>query len=309
MKTIIWEDNKLLLLDQRKLPDEVTYFECKNHKDVVYAIKNMVVRGAPAIGVAAAFGVALAQINGEDINKAAKEIKNTRPTAINLFWAVDRVVNSDSPIDEALKIYKEDVETNKKIGKHGSKLIEDGDVILTHCNAGALACVDYGTALGVIRAAKEEGKNIEVICTETRPLGQGARLSTWEMQQEGINVKLIVDSAAGYLMQKKYIDKVIIGADRVAKGGVINKIGSLMIALSANRYNVPFYVAAPTSTFDEESNVNEIEIEERNPKEVLYYGKCRIAPKNVDVINPAFDIVPSDLITKIITEKGLVDPL
>lgn len=309
MKTIIWEDNKLLLLDQRKLPDEVTYFECKNHKDVVYAIKNMVVRGAPAIGVAAAFGVALAQINGEDINKAAKEIKNTRPTAINLFWAVDRVVNSDSPIDEALKIYKEDVETNKKIGKHGSKLIEDGDVILTHCNAGALACVDYGTALGVIRAAKEEGKNIEVICTETRPLGQGARLSTWEMQQEGINVKLIVDSAAGYLMQKKYIDKVIIGADRVAKGGVINKIGSLMIALSANRYNVPFYVAAPTSTFDEESNVNEIEIEERDPKEVLYYGKCRIAPKNVDVINPAFDIVPSDLITKIITEKGLVDPL
>ncbi len=309
MRTIIWEDDRLLLIDQRKLPDKFEYFECEDYKDVIFAIKEMVVRGAPAIGVTAAFGVALADMAGEDIKKASDEIKNSRPTAINLFWAVDRTLNSGSPLKEALRIYEEDRRVTRAIGRHGASLIDDGDSILTHCNAGALACVDYGTALGVIRAAWNEGKKIEVICDETRPLGQGARLSVWEMQQENIPVKLIVDGAAGYLLQQGKIDKVIIGADRIARGGVVNKIGSLMVALAAKRFNVPFYVAAPLSTFDMENEVYSIEIEERGSGEVLYYGGCRIAPRGTETLNPAFDIVPHDLISGIITEEGVLDPL
>ncbi|MGC9516599.1 MAG: S-methyl-5-thioribose-1-phosphate isomerase [Methanomicrobiales archaeon] len=309
MKTMLWKDDKLLLIDQTKLPDELVYYECNSYKDVIKAIKTMVVRGAPAIGVAAAFGMALAYLNGEDLEKVAEEIKESRPTAVNLFWAVDRVLSAESPVDEAIKIYNEDVETNKSIGRYGSKIIEDGDTILTHCNAGALACVDYGTALGVIRAAFNQGKNIRVFCDETRPLCQGARLSVWEMQQEKIPVKLIVDSAAGYMMQKGKVDKVVIGADRVAKGGVANKIGSLMVALAAKRFNIPFYVAAPKSTFDLENSIYDVEIEERNPDEVLYFGECRVAPAKTEINNPAFDIVPSDLITGIITEEGILKPI
>lgn len=309
MKTMLWEDNQLLLIDQTKLPDELTYFTCKTYQDVIHAIKTMVVRGAPAIGVAAAFGVALAHLAGEDLKKASDEIKSSRPTAVNLFWAVDRVMASDSPLEEALKMYQEDIDTNRAMGKHGAAVIEDGDTILTHCNAGALACVDYGTALGVIRAANEEGKKINVLCDETRPLGQGARLSVWEMQQENIPVKLIVDSAAGYLMQQGEVDKIVIGADRVAKGGVANKIGSLMVALAAKRFNVPFYVAAPMSTFDSENSIYDVEIEERGSEEVIYYGNCRITPEGTQARNPAFDIVPNDLITGIITENGILDPL
>lgn len=309
MKTMLWEDNQLLLIDQTKLPDEIVYFTCKTYQDVIKAIKTMVVRGAPAIGVSAAFGMVLADLANEDLEKVALEIKKSRPTAVNLFWAVDRILASPSPLDEALKMYQEDIKTNQMIGKYGSEVIADGDTILTHCNAGALACVDYGTALGVIRAAFAQGKKINVICDETRPLGQGARLSVWEMQQENIPVKLIVDSAAGYLMQQGKIDKVVIGADRVAKGGVANKIGSLMVALSAKRYGVPFYVAAPLSTFDYEKSIEEIEIEERGSEEVLLYGNCRIAPENTEVLNPAFDIVPDDLISGIITENGILDPI
>jgi len=309
MKTLEWKDGELVLIDQRKLPDSLEYFRCRNYRDVIYAIKNMVVRGAPAIGVTAAFGVAMAELAGEDVEAAAEEIKASRPTAVNLFWAVDRVMKSESPLDEAITMYREDMETNRAIGRHGAGLMEDGDTVLTHCNAGALACVDYGTALGVIRAAWDEGKRLTVICDETRPVGQGARLSVWEMQQEGIPVKLIADVAAGYLMQTGMIDKVIIGADRIAEGGVANKIGSLMVALAAKRFNVPFYVAAPMSTFDTENSIYDIEIEERDPAEVLYYGGCRIAPRGTEGINPAFDIVPSDLISGIITEKGILDPL
>ncbi len=309
MKTMLWEDNKLLLIDQTKLPDELTYFNCKTYQDVIHAIKTMVVRGAPAIGVAAAFGIALADLAGEDLENVAEEIKSSRPTAVNLFWAVDRVMASGSPLEEALKMYQEDIDTNRAMGKHGATVINDGDTILTHCNAGALACVDYGTALGVIRAAFEEGKKINVLCDETRPLGQGARLSVWEMQQENIPVKLIVDSAAGYLMQQGEVDKIVIGADRVAKGGVANKIGSLMVALAAKRFNIPFYVAAPMSTFDSENSIYEVEIEERGSEEVINYGGCRITPEGTQVRNPAFDIVPSDLITGIITENGILDPL
>lgn len=219
------------------------------------------------------------------------------------------VLESDNPLEEAMKMYCEDIETNVNIGKYGSEIIDDGDTILTHCNAGALACVDYGTALGVIRSAFNDGKNINVICDETRPRGQGARLSVWEMQQENIPVKLIPDVASGYLMSQNRINKVVIGADRVAIGGVANKIGSLMVALAAKRFNVPFYVAAPLSTFDKEANIFDTIIEERDGDEVRYYGNCRICPEGTEVINPAFDIVPSDLITGIITEEGIINPL
>lgn len=309
MKTMYWRDNKLFLIDQTLLPDEIVYYECKTYEDVINAIKTMKVRGAPAIGIVAAFGMVLAENANENIIEAADKIKNARPTAVNLSWAVDRVLNSESFIDEAMLMYDEDIQTNIAIGKNGAAVIDDGDTILTHCNAGALACVDYGTALGVLRAANNEGKKIKVICDETRPLCQGARLSVFEMQQEKIPVKLAVDSAAGHLMQKGMVNKVVIGADRVAKGGVANKIGSLMVALAAERFNIPFYVAAPKSTFDSENSIYDVEIEERDACEVLYIGKCRVAPEGTDVENPAFDIVPSDLITGIITEDGIIKPL
>lgn len=313
MKTLYWKNNHLFLLDQTKLPDEVIYRKCKTYQEVIHAIKTLMVRGAPAIGVAAAFAMALAELSGEDLDKVAWEIKAARPTAVNLFWAVDRILKAKSrgisALDEALLMFEEDIQTNQAIGKYGAQIMDDGDTVLTHCNAGALACVDYGTALGVIRAAVDEGKNLHVVCDETRPVCQGARLSVFEMQQEGVPVKLIVDSAAGRLMQEGKINKVVIGADRVARGGVANKIGSLMVALAAKRFNVPFYVAAPKSTFDEEISIYEVEIEERDPVEVLYFGKCRVAPEGTEVENPAFDIVPSDLITGIITENGILDPI
>lgn len=309
MKTLEWKDNKLKLIDQRKLPDSLEYFYCKDYKDVILAIKNMTVRGAPAIGVSAAFGMALASIAGENLNQVALEIKAARPTAVNLFWAVDRVLASDDPLKEALKIYQEDMDTNRAIGKYGSEIIDDGDTILTHCNAGALACVDYGTALGVIRTAYTQRKDINVICDETRPRGQGASLSVWEMQQENIPVKLIPDVASGFLMSQGIIDKVVIGADRIARGGVVNKVGSFMVALAAKHHNIPFYVAAPYSTFDNEISIFDTVIEKRDGDEVRYYGGARICPVNTEVINPAFDITPKELVTGIITEKGIIDPI
>lgn len=313
MKTMYWKKNRLFIMDQTMLPDKVIYKECKTYKEVINAIKSLMVRGAPAIGVVSAFAMALAEIDGEDLKKVAEEIKAARPTAVNLFWAVDRVLDAvssgKSALEEAFEMYDEDIKTNQAIGKNGAQVIDDGDTILTHCNAGALACVDYGTALGVVRASVEEGKKISVVCDETRPVCQGARLSVFEMQEEGIPVKLIVDSAAGRLMQEGKINKVVIGADRVARGGVANKIGSLMVALAAKRFKIPFYVAAPKSTFDTDTWIFDVEIEERDPREVLYFGKCRVAPEGTDVENPAFDIVPSDLITGIITEEGIMDPL
>ncbi|KZX13533.1 methylthioribose-1-phosphate isomerase [Methanobrevibacter oralis] len=309
MKTLEWVDNKLKLIDQRKLPDTLEYIYCSNYKEVIVAIKNMTVRGAPAIGVSAAFGMALASINGENLDKVALEIKAARPTAVNLFWAVDRILASDDPLSEALKMYREDMDTNRAIGKYGAEIIDNGDTILTHCNAGALACVDYGTALGVIRAAYTQGKNINVICDETRPRGQGASLSVWEMQQENIPVKLIPDAASGFLMSQGLIDKVVIGADRIARGGVVNKVGSFMVALAAKHHNIPFYVAAPYSTFDNEISIFDTVIEQRDGDEVRYYGGARICPEGTEVINPAFDITPKELVTGIITEKGIIDPI
>ena len=309
IETLYWKDNTLHLLDQTKLPHKTEYVECQTYTQVINAIKTMVVRGAPAIGVSAAYAMALAELEKENMQKAAEEIKQARPTAVNLFWAVDQILENlekgNTAVETAQKMEKEDITINKKIGKYGNEIIDDGDTILTHCNAGALACAGYGTALGVIRAANENNKNIKVICDETRPVLQGARLSVFEMQQENIPVKLIVDGAAGHLMQKSQVDKVIIGADRVAKGGVANKIGSLMVALAAKRYNIPFYVAAPISTFDFENNIFDTKIEQRNPDEVLKINGDYITRKETLVENPAFDIVESDLITGIITEEGI----
>lgn len=313
IKTLYWEDNTLFLLDQTLLPHKIEYCKCKTYEDVINAIKTMKVRGAPAIGVSAAYGMALAQQENEDLTVVADKIKSARPTAVNLFWAVDQVLkalkNGSNAVDAAVKIEEDDYNINKKIGEYGNTIINDNDTILTHCNAGALACAGYGTALGVIRAAHEDNKNINVICDETRPVLQGARLSVFEMQQENIPVKLIVDGAAGHMMQKGLVDKVIIGADRVAKDGVANKIGSLMVALAAKRYDVPFYVAAPMSTFDFENNIFDTTIEQRDSKEVLCINDKYITTKQTEVENPAFDIVESDLITGIITEEGIKKPL
>lgn len=309
IETMYWKDNALYLLDQRILPHAIEYVECKTYTEAIEAIKDMVVRGAPAIGVSAAYAMALAEIQDVDLNQAAIEIKQARPTAINLFWAVDQVLKSveegNDALSTAIQMEKDDIAINKKIGQYGNEIIDENDTILTHCNAGALACAGYGTALGVIRAANESNKNINVICDETRPVLQGARLSVFEMQQENIPVRLIVDGAAGHMMQKGEVDKVIIGADRVAKGGVANKIGSLMVALAAKRYNVPFYVAAPISTFDFENDIFDTTIEQRNSDEVLKINGKYISKEGTKVENPAFDIVESDLITGIITEEGI----
>ncbi len=308
-KTLYWQDETLFLIDQRKLPHTIEYVECKTYQEAITAIKTMVVRGAPAIGVSAAYAMALAEVNDENLQQAAKNIKAARPTAVNLFWAVDQVLegleNNITAQETAKRLHQEDIAINKKIGEYGNTIIDENDTILTHCNAGSLACADYGTALGVIRAAHDDGKNINVICDETRPVLQGARLSVFEMQQENIPVRLIVDGAAGHMMQKGQVDKVIIGADRVAKGGVANKIGSLMVALAAKRYDVPFYVAAPISTFDNQNNIFDITIEQRDKDEVLKINDKYITKKETQVENPAFDIVESDLITGIITEEGI----
>jgi methylthioribose-1-phosphate isomerase len=309
IETLYWENNTLFLLDQTKLPHTIEYVECKTYNETIDAIKTMVVRGAPAIGVTAAYAMALAELEGADLNIAGNEIKSARPTAINLFWAVDKVLKNvekgKDAVSTAIQMVKEDIEINKKIGEYGNTIIDENDTILTHCNAGALACAGYGTALGVIRAAHENNRNINVICDETRTVLQGARLSVFEMQQENIPVRLIVDGAAGHMMQKGEVDKVVIGADRVAKGGVANKIGSLMVALAAKRYNVPFYVAAPISTFDFENNIFDTTIEQRNSEEVLKINGKYISKEETAVENPAFDIVESDLITGIITEEGI----
>jgi methylthioribose-1-phosphate isomerase len=308
-RTLYWQDNKLYLIDQRLLPHKIEYVECKTYQDAIDAIKTMVVRGAPAIGVSAAYAMALAEVEGKDMNVAADEIKQARPTAVNLFWAVDQVLdalkNGKTATQTAIEMEKQDIEINKKIGEYGNEVISQNDTILTHCNAGSLACAGYGTALGVIRSAHEANKNISVICDETSPVLQGARLSVFEMQQENIPVKMIVDGAAGHMMQKGLVDKVVIGADRVAKGGVANKIGSLMVALAAKRYDIPFYVAAPISTFDYESNIFDVTIEQRDKDEVLKINDKYITKKETEVENPAFDIVESDLITGIITEEGI----
>lgn len=332
IKTIEFKDGVLYLIDQRKLPLSYEFFECRTYQDVDFAIKEMVVRGAPAIGAAAAYGVVLAarQFMKEEKENFLKNMENalnvlskSRPTAVNLTWAIGRMRGvlekvkdlSVSDIYEALKeeankIYFEDLETNKKMAKIGNEVIKPNAVILTHCNTGALATVGYGTALGVIREAHYSGKNIFVYADETRPRLQGAKLTAWELVQEGIPAKLIADSVAATLIRDGKIDIILVGADRIAlNGDTANKIGTFMLSVVAKVYNVPFYVVAPTSTIDFNIETGaEIVIEERNPEEVTHINGVTIAPEGIDVYNPAFDVTPHENITGIITEKGIIRP-
>jgi methylthioribose-1-phosphate isomerase len=327
--TVAWKDNSVVFIDQTKLPNKLVYVTCKNYNEVADVIRRLVVRGAPAIGVSAAFGLALAAQQSKaktlpelmrDLDSAFKVLQATRPTAVNLFWALQRVMEKGKRaknleeakrvvLNEALKMAQEDIETNRKIGAHGLKVFRDGDMVLTHCNAGSLATVAYGTALGVIRAARDSGKRLSVIATETRPVMQGSRLTAFELLHDGIDVSLITDTAVGHMMAIGAVNHVIVGADRVLRTGhVFNKIGTYQVAILANKHNVPFYVAAPLSTFDFESTPADVIIEDRSVDEVVKVGKRRIAPKGVRVFNPAFDMTPPELITGIITEKGVFNP-
>jgi len=321
MRTIEWDEKKdsLKLIDQTLLPGEYKIVECKTLAELIDAIQRLKVRGAPALGAAGAFGVVLACINEKsrtDIKKAVEKLKKARPTAVNLSYGVDRTLNAAMrgkgtqemityALEEAQRIADEDVAVNKKIGEHGSELLEDGDVVLTHCNAGRLACVDWGTALGVIRTAIEKGKRIEVIACETRPLNQGSRITAWELLQDKIPVTLIADSMSAAVMREGKVDKVIVGADRVVKEGIINKIGTYMHAVVAKSHNIPFYVAAPLSSFDSKRSYKEVEIEKRSPEELIFFAGKQIAPLGVNVYNPAFDFTPFELIEAVITEKGI----
>ena len=328
MKIIEWQDNKIRLLDQTRLPLEIFFLEITDYTQMAEAIKSLRIRGAPAIGVAAAYGLALAaqSIAAETkqeflsrLNAAAETLAATRPTAVNLFWAWDRmmrVARSGSDlveikaalVEESKCIERETGEVDRQIGQLGAELIRDGFTILTHCNAGALATAGYGTALGVIKAAREQGKRIEVFADETRPLFQGARLTVWELMREQIPTTLITDSMAGYFLRQGRIDCVITGADRIAANGdVANKIGTYSIAVLAHENAVPFYVAAPISTIDLSlKSGDEIPIEVRNPDEVTCIREVRIAPHEVCVANPAFDVTPHRYITALVTEKGII---
>lgn len=330
VKTIVFKGDDVVLIDQTKLPTEEVYETCTNYKEVGKAIKDMLIRGAPAIGVAAAMGIALGSrdIIADDFDSFRKEfikicdhLGKTRPTAVNLFWAIDRMTrllddSSSKSIaqikkimkDEAKRILQEDIDICKQIGSNGAAVIDDGDTILTHCNAGALATGGYGTALGVIRAAHSAKKKIQVFADETRPFLQGARLTAWELMKDHIPVTLITDNMAGYFMKKGMINKIVVGADRIASNGdTANKIGTYSLSVLAKEHNIPFYVAAPVSTFDFAiKHGDEIPIEERSSEEVTHVFGKRVAPENVSVCNPAFDVTPNKYITGIITEKGII---
>jgi methylthioribose-1-phosphate isomerase len=306
-----WDGTTLFLLDQRLLPREEVWVPCRTAQDVADAIRTMVVRGAPAIGVSAAFGMAIASRNGQDLQRAADVLKRSRPTAVNLAWAVDRMLaHQGDPVAEAETIFREDVEANKQMGRHGAALLGQSATVLTHCNAGALATGGYGTALGVIRAAIESGKHVAVFADETRPYLQGARLTAWELQQDGIDVTLITDNMSGHFFQQGKFDAVIVGADRIAANGdTANKIGTYTVAVLAHAHGVPFYVAAPVSTIDAQCPSGaEIPIEERSASEVTELNGVRMAPEGISVRHPAFDVTPARLITAIITERGVLRP-
>lgn len=307
-----WTGSTLELLDQRLLPETEKWIEYRDAASVATAIRDMVVRGAPAIGVTAAFGMAMAAQRGDDLRAAADLLKASRPTAVNLAWAVDRMlrVPPKSMAAEAEAIHREDVEANMRIGRYGAELLRDGATVLTHCNAGALATGGYGTALGVIRAAVESGKHVAVFADETRPYLQGARLTAWELQQDGIDVTLITDNMSGHFFQQKQFDAVVVGADRIAANGdTANKIGTYTVAVLANAHDIPFYIAAPTSTIDAHCpDGASIPIEERSSAEVLEAFGKRIAPQGVRARHPAFDVTPARLITAIITDRGVLRP-
>ena len=327
LRTVEWVNNKVKMIDQTKLPNQLTFVEFDDFNQVADAIRTLVVRGAPAIGVSGAFGLALASLQSgattkneliEYLEKAKKILFETRPTAVNLAWGLEKIMKvakSGNSIDEIKKLVideskrmaDEDIEINKTMGKNGSELFDDNDTIMTHCNAGALATVAYGTALGVIRATKESGKNVKVIATETRPVQQGSRLTAFELKHDGFDVSLVPDTAVGYSMANGLVDKVVVGADRIVKTGhVFNKIGTYQVATMAKQHGIPFYVAAPLSTFDMKNDSKNIIIEMRNGSEVTGIGDKKTAPDDVNVINPSFDMTPPELISGIITEKGVV---
>jgi methylthioribose-1-phosphate isomerase len=332
LQSLQWNGQVLRLLDQTKLPNRTEFIDCSDYRRVAEAIRRLEVRGAPAIGAAAAFGIVLgaretAGSSGDfwqDLLVIADEIRQTRPTAVNLFWAIDRMLAvasrykvNDSPLEivqgleqEAIAISAEDEVCNRCVSEHGATLFQKETAVLTHCNAGVLATVAFGTALGVIRQAWEEGHISRVYADETRPLLQGARLTAWELQQAGIPVTLITDSMAGWVMKKQLVQAVIVGADRITLAGdVANKIGTYSVAVLAKEHNIPFYVAAPLSTFDFSIHSgDDIRIEERDSKEVTTCGGHQVAPVGVDVFNPAFDVTPHSLITAIITERGILRP-
>ena len=329
MFTIKWEDDAVIILDQKRLPLAEVYNSYRHYSGVVASIRDMEIRGAPAIGVAAAMGIALAAVNidevkpdkfKESLNTALDLFAASRPTAVNLFWSIARmrkIIDSANEIDvirenlkrEAMLIYDEDIASNREIGRFGSAYLNDGDVVMTHCNAGALATAGYGTALGVIRAAVEQGKKIEVFACETRPYLQGARLTAWELMKDGIPVTVITDNMSGHFMSRGVIGKIIVGADRIAANGdTANKIGTYAHSVLAKEHGIPFYVAAPISTLDPEiASGQDIPIEERSVDEVAFVGQYQIVPEGVSIRNPSFDVTPSKNITAIITDKGVIE--
>jgi len=329
LKTVEWKNNSVIMIDQTKLPNILEYVTYTDYNQVANAIRTLVIRGAPAIGVSGAFGLALAALQSDATKKdelisylenAKKILFETRPTAINLAWGLDKIMEvanqattvqeiRNGVVETAKKMAEEDIQINMSMGKNGSELFDDNDTIMTHCNAGALATVGYGTALGVIRATKDSGKNIKVIATETRPVQQGSRLTAFELKHDGIDVSLIPDTAVGYTMANSLVNKIIVGADRILRTGhVYNKIGTYQVATMAKQHSIPFYVAAPLSTFDMKSNPEEVIIEQRKASEVTGIGDKKTAPDGINVINPAFDMTPPKLISAIITENGVVKP-
>jgi len=329
LRTVEWKNNSVIMIDQTKLPNELVFVKYTDYNDIAIAIRNLVVRGAPAIGVSGAFGLALAALQSSaettdgllsDLEKAKKILFETRPTAVNLSWGLEtimRIAKQGKTVSEirndvivkAKEMAEEDININKKMGKNGAVLFQENDTIMTHCNAGALATVAYGTALGVIRATNESGKKIKVIATETRPVQQGSRLTAFELKHDGIDVSLIPDTAVGYTMANGLVNGVVVGADRVLRTGhVFNKIGTYQVATMAKNHDIPFYVAAPLSTFDLESRPDDVIIEQRKASEVTGIGDKRTAPDGIDVINPAFDMTPPKLISGIITENGIAKP-
>jgi methylthioribose-1-phosphate isomerase len=330
MRTIDWkeESKSVVLVDQTLLPKEYRIIECKTLSSLCEAIKSLRIRGAPALGAAGGFGIALAALRSEardletmvkDLEVAGKVLKSIRPTAVNLGWGVNRVLRAisdafdiqgiqDIAFQEAINIAEEDVATNKIIGEYGAKLLKEGDTVLTHCNAGRLSCVDWGTALGVVRSAIAEGKKIKVIACETRPLNQGSRITTWELMQDKIPVTLIADSMAGWAMHQGLVDSVLVGADRITHDVIFNKIGTYTHSILAKEHEIPFYVAAPISTLDFNSWEGSVEIEMRSPEELRFFGSEQCAPIDVEVYNPAFDATPMENVTAIITEKGVFYP-
>jgi len=329
LKTVEWKNNSVIMIDQTKLPNTLEFVTYTDFNQIAEAIRTLVVRGAPAIGVSGAFGLALAALQSDATEKdelmsylknAKKILFETRPTAVNLAWGLDKIMqvaNQADTVDEirndvieaSKKMAEDDIQSNMSMGKIGSELFDDNDTIMTHCNAGALATVGYGTALGVIRATKESGKNIKVIATETRPVQQGSRLTAFELKHDGIDVSLIPDTAVGYTMANDLVNKIVVGADRILRTGhVYNKIGTYQVATMAKQHNIPFYVAAPLSTFDMKSNPQDVIIEQRKASEVTGIGDKKTAPDGINVINPAFDMTPPELISGIITEKGIAKP-